>query len=132
MEKLSCPTLLLFWTYFEKMGLIRRSHQRCSIAKGVPRNFANFTAKDLCQSLFSWKRDSGTGLFLWKFYGIPTHNCFWLFLSQSLLSLEKLCKNFPKWVDEVCSIWGSNDIIQPLLQMLNNCWCQQNQEKFPG
>ena len=40
--------------------------------KGVLRNFAKFTGKHLCQSLFfnkvagaAWKRDSGTGFFLW-------------------------------------------------------------------
>ena len=30
----------------------RSSHQRCSIRKGVLRNFAKFTGKHLCQSLF--------------------------------------------------------------------------------
>ena len=30
----------------------RSSHQRCSINKGVLRNFAKFTRKHLCQSLF--------------------------------------------------------------------------------
>ena len=30
----------------------RSSHRRCSIRKGVLRNFAKFTEKDLCQSLF--------------------------------------------------------------------------------
>ena len=30
----------------------RSSHQRCSVKKGVLRNFARFTEKDLCQSLF--------------------------------------------------------------------------------
>ena len=30
----------------------RSSHQRCSIKKGVLRNFAKFTRKHLCQSLF--------------------------------------------------------------------------------
>ena len=30
----------------------RSSHQRCSIKKGVLRNFAKFTGKHLCQSLF--------------------------------------------------------------------------------
>ena len=28
------------------------SHQRCSLRKGVLRNFAKFTGKHLCQSLF--------------------------------------------------------------------------------
>ena len=31
---------------------IRSSHQRCSIKQGVPENFAKFTGKYLCQSLF--------------------------------------------------------------------------------
>ena len=30
----------------------KSSHRRCSIKKGVPKNFAKFTGKHLCQSLF--------------------------------------------------------------------------------
>ena len=33
-------------------GKNRSSHRRCSVKKGVLRNFAKFTGKDLCQSLF--------------------------------------------------------------------------------
>ena len=33
----------------------RISHRRCSLRKGVHRNFAKFTGKQLCQSLFSKK-----------------------------------------------------------------------------
>ena len=37
--------------------MIRRSrHQRCSIKKGVVRNFVKFTRKHLCQSLFNFSR----------------------------------------------------------------------------
>ena len=32
--------------------IFRSSHQRCSIIKGVLRNFAKFTGKYLCQNLF--------------------------------------------------------------------------------
>ena len=32
--------------------LFRSSHQRCSMKKGVHRNFTKFTGKHLCQSLF--------------------------------------------------------------------------------
>ena len=49
--------------------------QRCSIKKGVLKNFTKFTGKHLCQSLFFnkvaglpatlLKRDLGTGVFLW-------------------------------------------------------------------
>ena len=54
---------------------IRSSHRRCSVKKGVLRNFAKFTGKHLCQSLFFnkaaglrpatlLKRVSGTSVFL--------------------------------------------------------------------
>ena len=35
-----------------KCGEYRSSHWRCSVAKGVFRNFAKFTGKHLCHSLF--------------------------------------------------------------------------------
>ena len=35
-----------------KTALIRSSPQRCSMEKGVLRNFTKFTGKHLCQSLF--------------------------------------------------------------------------------
>ena len=31
---------------------IQKQHQRCSMKKGVLRNFAKFTRKQLCQNLF--------------------------------------------------------------------------------
>ena len=34
------------------LDLFRRSHQRCSVKKGVLKTFANFTGKHLCWSLF--------------------------------------------------------------------------------
>ena len=53
----------------------RSSHQRCSMKKGVLRNFTKFTGKHLCQTLFFskvagfrpatfLKRGSGTSVFL--------------------------------------------------------------------
>ena len=53
----------------------RSSHGKCSIRKGVLRNFTKVSGKHLCQSLFFdkvaslrpatlLKRDSGTGVFL--------------------------------------------------------------------
>ena len=71
------------------------SHQRCSMKKGVLRNFAKFTGKHLCQSLF-FNKVAGWGLQfdlkrLWhrcfpknfaKFIRAPFHrtpqdDCFW-------------------------------------------------------
>ena len=42
--------LLVSWYVFFITS--RRSHQRCSMKKGVPRNITKFTRKHLCQSLF--------------------------------------------------------------------------------
>ena len=39
-------------TKFQTSKKYRSSHQRCSVKKGVLRNFAKFTGKNLCQSLF--------------------------------------------------------------------------------
>ena len=38
--------------YTSDFSTYRSSHQRCSIIKGVLRNFAKFTGKHLCQRLF--------------------------------------------------------------------------------
>ena len=35
-----------------EFGICRSSHRRCSVKKGVVRNFATFTGQHLCQSLF--------------------------------------------------------------------------------
>ena len=43
---------------------IRSSHRRRSVSKGVLRNFAKFTAKRLCQSLF-FNKVIGCGLQLY-------------------------------------------------------------------
>ena len=65
---------LCCFTYFLPLVPFRSSHQRCSIQKGVLRNFTKFAGKHQCQSLFFnvvaglklyWKRDSGTSVFLW-------------------------------------------------------------------
>ena len=44
-----CVIHSLLTSSFHQVG---SSHQRCSIKKGVLRNFAKFTGKHLCQSLF--------------------------------------------------------------------------------
>ena len=44
----------------------RSSHQRCSAKKGVLRNFAKFTGKHLCQSLFFNKGAGGACNFIKK------------------------------------------------------------------
>ena len=42
--------------YITKYADFRSRHRRCSIRKGVLRNFAKFTGKHLCQSLLLKKR----------------------------------------------------------------------------
>ena len=38
--------------FFLNLDIARSSHQRCSVKKGALKNFAKFTEKHLCQSLF--------------------------------------------------------------------------------
>ena len=52
---------------------IRSSHRTCSVRKGVLRNFAKFTGKHLCQSLFFNKNAGRTATLLKK---SPWHRCF--------------------------------------------------------
>ena len=71
----------------------RSSCQRCFVRKGVLRNFAKFTEKHLCQSLF-FNKVAGLSIerFLWflrnfwehVFYRTPLGDCFfkWLNLNQ--------------------------------------------------
>ena len=54
-----------FYLFYDSKAVV----QRCSVIKGVLRNFARFTGKHMCQRLFcnkvASKRGSGTGVFLW-------------------------------------------------------------------
>ena len=70
-----------------KRLIYRSSHRRCSVKKDVLRNFAKITGKHPCQvKLQAYKRDSGTGIFLWifqnfwehLFYRTPPEECFWV------------------------------------------------------
>ena len=60
-----------------RLIITRSRHRRCSVKRGVLKNFANFTGKHLCWSLFLimlqsfnpatfLKRDSNTGVLLWS------------------------------------------------------------------
>ena len=42
----------MFWKSKVYHSKYRNNHRRCSVRKGVLRNFAKFTGKHLCQSLF--------------------------------------------------------------------------------
>ena len=62
----------------------RSSDRRCSVKKGVLRNFAKFTGKHLCQSLFFnkaetcnfIKKETLAKVFLYEFCEIPTSTIF--------------------------------------------------------
>ena len=53
-KKINNNLIIIFKIFKIKLEiyLVKSSHQRCSIIKGVLRNFAKFTGKHLCQSLF--------------------------------------------------------------------------------
>ena len=81
-----------------KKHITRSSHRRCTVKKGVLRNFAESTGRHLCQSLFFnkvaglglqlyWKRDRGTGVVLWI---LRNHN---YFCSVSLITAFSISWN---------------------------------------
>ena len=59
------PSLFRVVLFFY-ISIYGSSQRRCSVKKGVRKNFPNFTGKHLCWSLFLLKRDSNTGIFLWN------------------------------------------------------------------
>ena len=65
------------------MPKYRSSHRRCSVKKGVLRNFAKFTGKLLCQSLFLNKV---AGLWPATEHRTPPDDCFYkyVFPTQSM------------------------------------------------
>ena len=98
-ETCYCLNLMKILTWF------RSSHQRCSVRKGVLRNFANFTGKHLCQSLYFNKiRESGTGVFLWilrnfwqhLFYRTSLGDCFLLIVMKWLWQSMKQANGLTK------------------------------------
>ena len=52
LEPRQISTMELSCNIFGWSSVIRSSHQRCSMKKGVFRNFGKFTGKHLCQGLF--------------------------------------------------------------------------------
>ena len=60
-----CQKLLLYFVLFFRFSF-RSSHRRCRLRKGVLKNFAKFTGKQLYQSLFlkTFQPQPGTSVFL--------------------------------------------------------------------
>ena len=74
------PTMELFCkNHLQQKPLTKSSQQRCSVKKGVLRNFAKFTGKHLCQNLFFNKVAGGA----WT----PPGDCFWLTIFLKKLHL---------------------------------------------
>ena len=70
------------------MNGYRRSHLRCSVRKGVLRNFTKFTGKHLCQSLF-FNKETLAQTFSCDFFEISKNTFFTEYL-RATASLVKL------------------------------------------
>ena len=99
--------------------LLRNSRSQLFFKLDVLNNFAYFTGKHLCWSLFLLKRDSDTGVILWNlrnfkdyfFYETPP----WLFLSiNKLLYLPRRYFQRPIWISK-----KRKYILKQELQILN-------------
>ena len=67
----------------------RSSHQRCSIKKGAPKNFAKFTGKHLCQSLF-FNKVAGLCNFIKNKTLVQVFSCEFLEIFNNTLFTEHL------------------------------------------
>ena len=107
-----------------KKYITRSSHRRCTVKKGVLTNFAKSTGKYLFQSLFFnkvaglglqlyWKRDPGTGVFLWilwnfqehLFYRTHLNGCLWM-LDTNVKVFHEIISCFIKWPGN-CISWNA-------------------------
>ena len=68
----------------------RSSHQRCSAKKGVLRNFAKFTGKHLCQSLFFNEVPGGACNFIKKEALAQVFSCEFCEISKNAFLTERV------------------------------------------
>ena len=107
--------------FFEEITYKSR-HQRCSVRKGVPRNFAKFTEKHLCQSLFFNKVAGGACNFIKKETLAQVFSCEFCEISKNTFFTEHLWMTASginsqtiDWLDSLlnrCFLW-------------NRCSCNQ-------
>ena len=115
---------------------LKRIYWRCSVKKGVFKNFANFTVKHMCWSFFLiklrafrnatlLKRDSNTIIFVWNFQNFLEH-LFWrtsvngrfCFKSTIVYAFMPLCLYILPWLllmylkTEKPSIWKVSRLTQ--------------------
>ena len=64
-----------FWILWQKSILLQKQPQRRSVKIGVLRNFAKFTGKHLCQSLF-FKKEALAQMFSCEFWEISKNTFF--------------------------------------------------------
>ena len=94
----------------------RSSHQRCSIIKGVLRNFRKFTGKHLCQSLF-FKKEPLAQVFSCKFCKICKNsfmsqaNYFWI---AYILGLSWFCE-----IWALCVSWSLMTTLHTIIILIN-------------
>ena len=70
--------------------MVKSSHQRCSVKKGVLRNFAKFTGKYLCQGLFFKKVAGAACNFIKKETLAQVFSCEFCEISKNIFFTEQL------------------------------------------
>ena len=114
------------------MSLHRSCHWRCSVRKGVLRNFKKFTAKQLCQSLYFHKV---AGLILAQVF-----SCEFCKISENTFFTERLWVNasitviFKYFVNCLVTSISRNSFLWLLLQFISSVYffCSNFLQKFPN
>ena len=109
--------------------LHRSSHRRCSVEKGVLRNFAKFTGKRLCQRLYFNKNAGLRAVILLK--KSLCHRCFPVnfvkflrtpFAAEHLSWLLLSANNFNLWNQHIRKMERVRNVRYCFLKKLNTVW----------
>ena len=111
------------YTFLNKLN---SSHQRCSVEKGVLRNFAKHTGKHLFQSLFFKKVAGGDCNFIKKETLVQVFSCEFCEISKNTF----LTKTPPVAASVACSSFLFKDIINLYNCLLENAnfWIKTSNE----
>ena len=100
-----------------RKAVLRSSYRRCSLKKGILKNFAKFTGKHLCRSFF-YQRDSSTGVFSWILRSFQEH-LFYITTPSNYVCLLKRELHALMLSYEFCKISQNSIFIEHFLEIVS-------------
>ena len=125
--QLNLKEIFFYVFHHVELSNVRNSHRRCSVRKGVLRNFAKFTEKHLCQSLFFNKiaglsRPQASYIFTFYMLKLLVNTYDQIFVIETCYQVE-ICTNRPH-----CQMKTDDDVICLFTRPV--CILQENASPF--